>query len=247
MFKIINGDCMNHVPTMEPVKCIIADVPDNIDLGYRTYKDNLPPPAYYAWLETVILHSLRKCGVMWFSCHHSHQMEMTWRIQNLLKVHLPSFRCRIILWHFTFGQYRETDCGNGYRPFFRFLRRDMELYPAAIKEVSTRQMIGDHRASPDGRVPSDVWEFPRVVGNSPERKSYHPTQFPLALVERIVRFSTSANSLKQEKVVDLFAGTGTTLRVCQKLNRPCDIYEIDPFYCQKISEETGVPIWQPNI
>jgi len=79
----------------------------------------------------------------------------------------------------------------------------------------------------------DVLDFPRVTGNSKQRRDFHPTQLHEDLVERCIKFSTKEGG----KVLDTFGGTGTTLRVCKKINRSCTLIELDPFYCQKIQEE----------
>lgn len=40
-----------------------------------------------------------------------------------------------------------------------------------------------------------------------------------------------------DTVLAPFGGTGTTLRVCKQIGRPCTLIEISPFYCEKIAEE----------
>jgi len=35
-------------------------------------------------------------------------------------------------------------------------------------------------------------------------------------------------------VLDVFGGTGTTMIVCEQLNRNCYMMELDPYYCQVI-------------
>jgi DNA modification methylase len=136
----------------------------------------------------------------------------------------------------TFGQNRNSDCGNGHRPLWRIKRKDAPLYPEAIKVPSWRQLNGDKRAAPGGRVPLDVWDFPRVTGNSRQRRKHHPTQLHEGLVERALLLTTKEG----DKVLDVFSGTGTTLRVCKRINRECTSIELDPFYCSKIAEENGI-------
>lgn len=72
---------------------------------------------------------------------------------------------------------------------------------------------------------SDIWREGR------ERGSYvHPTQKPVALVERALRNSTTENDL----VFDPFLGSGTTLITCESLNRICYGCELDPRYADVI-------------
>lgn len=66
---------------------------------------------------------------------------------------------------------------------------------------------------------SDVWRFAR------ERGGYvHPTQKPVALVERALANSTRKGDL----VLDAFAGGGTTLMGCERLGRRAACIELDP-------------------
>jgi len=226
MNKIIQGDCLEILPTLPHATMIFADPPDNLGLAYDGFKDKRPVEAYHAdlhdWLETAT----DLASIVWFSVYYKY----------LLSVHFQAHGCgasRLFLWRFTFGQHRHTDCGNGYRPIIRIMRPGAILYPDAIRVESARQKQGDKRADPRGRVPDDVWEFPRVVGNAKERRPWHPTQHPEALIERIVKFSTRPGDL----VIDLFAGSGTANRVCKRLNRACIGIELSPTYCKKIRAE----------
>ena len=75
--------------------------------------------------------------------------------------------------------------------------------------------------------------------NQPERNGDHPTMKPLALIERLVRNS----SRRGDCVLDSFAGSGTTLLVCEQLGRINYSMELDPFYVERIirrfERETG--------
>jgi hypothetical protein len=68
---------------------------------------------------------------------------------------------------------------------------------------------------------------------------YHPTQKPIELYVNII------NDLFKDPrvIVDLFAGSGTTLLACEELKRPSYNMEIDPYYCniiiQRYEEKTG--------
>ena len=42
------------------------------------------------------------------------------------------------------------------------------------------------------------------------------------------------SSRKEEKVLDLFGGSGSTLMVCEQLNRKCFMMEYDPKYADVI-------------
>ena len=65
-----------------------------------------------------------------------------------------------------------------------------------------------------GKVPEDWWYFPVVARLHSERTGY-PTQKPEALLERIIRASSSPGDL----VADFFCGSGTTALVAARLGR----------------------------
>ena len=62
------------------------------------------------------------------------------------------------------------------------------------------------------------------------KNELHPTQKPVELMEELVRMADG------ERVVDPFAGSGTTLVACEKLGRRCFAVELDPAYCDVIVE-----------
>jgi DNA modification methylase len=76
-------------------------------------------------------------------------------------------------------------------------------------------------------------DFPRVTGNSKQRRTWHPTQLNEGLVERCVKLTTPPGGT----VLDPFGGTGTTLRVCKRLDLPCTLIEMDREYCRQIAVE----------
>jgi adenine-specific DNA-methyltransferase len=63
---------------------------------------------------------------------------------------------------------------------------------------------GKFSGNPLGKNPTDVWEIPNVKSRHVE-KTTHPCQFPVALVQRLVRALTRRRGL----VVDPFMGSGS--------------------------------------
>lgn len=79
-----------------------------------------------------------------------------------------------------------------------------------------------------GRGEGDVWLFPRDNA----RDYVHPTQKPVALIERAIENS----SRRGDVVLDVFAGSGSTLIACERLQRLARLVELDPRYCDAIVE-----------
>ena len=70
------------------------------------------------------------------------------------------------------------------------------------------------KVNPLGKLPDDVFEISIINSQAKERTDY-PTQKPEALLERIIKASSSPGDL----VFDCFMGSGTTQAVAMKLGR----------------------------
>ena len=85
------------------------------------------------------------------------------------------------------------------------------------------------KCNPLGKNPSDVWQFSKVTSgtdrSSPERTP-HPAQFPIAVIERIIRACSNPGDL----VVDPFLGSGTVADVAVRCGRPILGIEIKRSY-----------------
>ena len=86
-----------------------------------------------------------------------------------------------------------------------------------------------------GHDERDVWSIPR------ESTAYvHPTQKPVALAIRALSNSSNRNDI----VLDLFGGSGSTLIAAQETNRVAYLMELDPHYvdviCARFQKLTGV-------
>lgn len=205
---------------------VFADPPDNLGLKYDGFNDQISEYEYERFLERITQLSCIAAPVVWLSVFHKYQ-NLIW---YLLDEDAVGREIRQIIWHFTFGQHRTTDLANNYRPLFRIAPDDFHWNTDAIRVPSKRQTkYNDKRANPEGRVPGDVWEFPRVCGTFKERCPWHPTQHPEALLERIILMSTKEGDL----VVDPFSGTGTTCVVANRLNRRFIGVDISKSYVEK--------------
>jgi DNA modification methylase len=211
MKTIYNLDCLDLLETRKQFDCIIADPPDNLGLGYDGYSDKVPQGLYYDFIARR-LEAMTDCtNVIWLSYYWKHDIEIKYIVRNLLKFRKPSWEAKTFIWRFTFGQHNEHDAGSGFRFILR-LRKSFVAWSPPSRVRSIRQEMGDPRANPDGRVPDDVWEVPRVTGNSAERRAWHPTQHPVGVYEKMLDGSRVADRLP-EKVLDCFGGTGTLFRL----------------------------------
>lgn len=75
------------------------------------------------------------------------------------------------------------------------------------------------------RVPTTI-----IHEDKPLKNDKHPTMKPINLLS----FQIKNSSKKEEIVLDLFGGSGSTLIACEQLNRKCYMMEFDPKYVDVI-------------
>lgn len=236
--RLFNADCMDLLHVMRgEVQCIFADPPDNIGLEYGTYQDYLPDDEYTDWLAALTQLFTTAAVTTWISFNTKWTLAMGERCQQLLRSRI-GLACKPCVQTFTFGQYNKHDFGNSHRPLWRLSHFAAPVYTDEIHIESWRLQHGDPRAKPEGKVPGNVFDFPRVTGSSKQRRKWIPTQLHEGLIERCILSSTREG----EWVLDPFAGCGTVLRVCKRIERNCISIEIDPEYCKRIAKENNVEI-----
>ena len=79
---------------------------------------------------------------------------------------------------------------------------------------------------------NNVWHFDRVVGKNRKEAGEHATPKPVELCARAIKSSSREN----EKVLDLFGGSGSTLIACEQLNRKAYLIELETKWVQVIIE-----------
>jgi len=77
---------------------------------------------------------------------------------------------------------------------------------------------------------NNVWHFPRTSQAEREGTGGHASPKPLALCERAIRSSSEKDNI----VLDVFGGSGSTLLACETNSRQARLMELDPKYCDVI-------------
>ncbi|MBN3866416.1 DNA-methyltransferase [Gluconobacter kondonii] len=86
---------------------------------------------------------------------------------------------------------------------------------------------GQWSGNPLGKNPSDVWDIPNVKAGHIE-KTDHPCQFPVALVQRLVKALTK----KDDLVIDPFCGSGSSGVAALLENRNFLGSDLSENYCE---------------
>ncbi|MFM6021398.1 MAG: DNA-methyltransferase, partial [Dolichospermum sp.] len=83
-----------------------------------------------------------------------------------------------------------------------------------FKKGEEPTLVSNKEIDEKGVRENDVWQIPFIAPSAKERLGY-PTQKPEALLERIIKASSNEDDI----VLDAYCGCGTTVAVCQKLDR----------------------------
>jgi DNA modification methylase len=214
--------------TLPEIDLVFMDPPDNEGRAYGKFNDKMDDEAYRYLLNTWVM---KACGITDGPVFVSIAEKWMSVLEGLIDYKAVRFVRRII-WHYTFGQNSKHSYSPCFRPIY-WLNNDT-IFPENIKIPSARQAkYGDKRANSDGKMPSNVWEFSRVCGTFKERRKWHPTQHPEALLERIIL----GHTVKGQIVLDPFVGSGTTALVCQATERKCIGIDQNPQYVEKVYDE----------
>lgn len=202
MITLHHGNSLEVLQELGKFDMVFADPPDNIDLGYEGFEDLFDN--YYDWFGDMMAIACYSAPIVWISFNAKH-LAMVGKLVDLC---FPRNH-RFFMQTFTFGNNQRKDFTNGFRPLLRIMRNDAHTYPDSVYVPSWRQLNGDPRASDKGKMPDDVWDFPRVTGNSKQRRKWSPTQLHEGLYKRAIDFSTKPGA----RIVDMFGGSGTMARV----------------------------------
>lgn len=125
---------------------------------------------------------------------------------------------------------------------------DLDSVRSPFDEATKVMYKKDKRLNPEsidkGKNPTNVWEIGRLNGNSKERVG-HLTQKPVELIRRFVK----ALSFEGSIVLDFFAGSGTTGRVCIEERRHSLLVDSDNKlygYLDKHIEQSRSNIFLPK-
>ena len=118
---------------------------------------------------------------------------------------------------------------NGGAGGTEYLRREYEDLRREYEDL--RREYEDLRRpfnAPNRQLLMDVWDF-KTVSPYPGK---HPAEKPLLLLEHMIATSSRAG----DRILDPFAGSGSTLEAARALGRKAVGIEKDEAYCEKIAE-----------
>ena len=224
--RIMQGDSLEALSNEvcdNSTDLIFVDPPYNIGKNFNGHKDKwVTDEDYlnwcYKWIDLCIK-KLKSNGSMYIMT--STQFMPFFDIFIRKKMTILS---RLIWYYDSSGVQAKKYYGSMYEPIL-FCVKNPENYTFNAAEILVEAKTGakrkliDYRKNPPQmysfeKVPGNVWEFARVRYRMDEYEN-HPTQKPVALLERIIRASSNVG----DTVLDPFSGTFTTSFVAKQLNR----------------------------
>jgi len=234
--EIVNAcaiEWMQKIPN-STFDLIIADPPYNLGKNYGVTIDKLNKTAYLnfltAWLKEAS-RILKPYGTIYVFMGFKFISYTYAILEEQCNLYFNSWIC----WHYTQGIGRTKGFSARHDDILMFTKHPTK-YVFNLDNVRVPQKYYRARNNMRGANPGDVWEFSHIHYCKANRQQ-HPTQKPEGLIERMVL----ASSNLQDHVLDPFAGSGTTLRVCQQLNRNCTGVEINPAYITMINTRLNQP------
>ena len=233
--SICQGDALELLKTLKDnsVDLIVADPPYNLGKDYGNDSDSKDFDDYLnfsrAWLSEAH-RALKPTGSIYVFMGVRYISYLYAILERELGMSFNAW----ITWYYTQGIGKTR----GFSPrhddilfFNKGKKFKFNLDPIRVPQKFYRQ-----RNNMRGANPGDVWEFSHVHYCQDSRLN-HPTQKPEGLVERMILASSDEGDL----VVDPFSGSGTTLRVCQQLDRNGVGFELNPDYVQMTQYRLSLP------
>ncbi|HXB64601.1 MAG TPA: site-specific DNA-methyltransferase [Solirubrobacteraceae bacterium] len=238
---LYEGDCielMRRTPA-NVYDLTVTSPPYNIGKEYEAKRD---VAEYVDWCAAWIAEVYRIAaadGAFWLNLGYL-SVPNTARaipIPYLLWDRVPFFLVQEVVWQYGAGVAAKLAYSPRNEKFLWYVRNKDAIYfnLDAVRDPNIKYpnqfKNGKRKVNLAGKNPGDVWSFPKVTSgrdrSSPERTP-HPAQFPVAVIERIIKGCSRREAL----VLDPFMGSGTTAEVAMKLGRPVVGIERNPDYIE---------------
>ncbi|MEP9400144.1 DNA methyltransferase [Mesorhizobium sp. KR2-14] len=233
--KFINADCIETMQSLPAGSISLVTTSPPYNAG-KEYESDLSVREYMQFAErwiSCIPRLLTPTGALWINVGHimhsnTEAVPLTYHYYPLLVRHGLRL-VQEVVWHARGGLRYGKRFAHRTERWMWFVKNP-ENYIFNLDDVrdGTLNITDDPRNSPQGQNPTDYWHYPRVVGGrgaSPE-KTEHPCQFPVAMVERIIRACSNPGDV----VLDPFGGAGSTAVAAFLNNRSSISVEIDRRY-----------------
>tara|TARA_Y100000589_G_C27168981_1_gene635864 strand:+ start:413 stop:1402 length:990 start_codon:yes stop_codon:yes gene_type:complete len=206
------------------IQLILVDPPYNLDLDYWDSFENYLDWAKQ-WLDEIhrILSPSGNCVIFGGFQYQDLKKGDLLEILHYSRHNTDLRFTNLVIWYYKNGmtayryfanRHEEAVWLSKTKKYYFDLDSVREPYSEEQKKAALRDKRLIAANVEKGKNPTNVWEIGRLNGNAKERVG-HPTQKPVELIRRFVK----GLSFEGSTVLDFFAGSGTTSRVCLEENR----------------------------
>lgn len=233
---IINGDALEEMKKIpdRSINLIATDPPYNLNKNYGVSQDNLNFEEYInfsrKWL-TEAVRVLKDDGSIYIFMGMRYISYIYSMLEQEFELNFNSW----ITWFYTQGIGKTKGFSPRHEDIL-FFTKHPKNFTFNLDDVRVPQKFYRSVNNMRGANPGNVWEFSHTHYCNKNRQK-HPTQKPEGLFERIIL----ASSNEGDSILDPFAGSGTSLRVCQQTNRNCIGIEINSEYVAMIKKRLAEP------
>lgn len=214
-------DAVDFLKTLpdSSVQLVLIDPPYNLDLDvWDSYHDYLDWAK--GWLDQIyrVLSDSGNCVIFGGFQYQDLKKGDLLEILHYTRHHTDLRFVNLVIWYYKNGMSAHRFFANRHEEAVWLSKTkkyyfDLDSVRVSFDEATKEMYKKDKRLNPEGvdkgKNPTNVWEIGRLNGNSTERVG-HLTQKPVELIRRFVRGLSFEGSI----VLDFFAGSGTTGRVC---------------------------------
>lgn len=224
-------DFLKELPD-NSVQLILIDPPYNLDLDvWDTFENYLEWAKQ--WLDEVyrVLSESGNCVIFGGFQYQDLKKGDLLEVLHYTRHNTPLRFVNLVIWYYKNGMSAHRFFANRHEEAVWLSKTnkyffDLDSVRTPFDEQTKAMYKRDKRLNPEsiekGKNPTNVWEIGRLNGNSTERVG-HPTQKPVELIRRFVKGLSYEGSI----VLDFFAGSGTTGRVCIEENRHSILVDSD--------------------
>ena len=246
-FILYNKDCLTSLQKLAitgfKFNATLTSPPYNIG---KEYEENREIDEYIDWCGRwmgAIYDATNSDGAFWLNLGYLAipGVGKAIPIAYLLWNKSEFFLHQEIVWHYGAGVASKKSFSPRNEKWLYFIKEE-NSYVFNLDDVRdpnvkypNQKKNGKFRCNPLGKNPSDVWIIPKVTSGdkrSSKERTNHPAQFPLAIVDRIIKVSSNPLDI----ILDPFCGSGSAGIAAVGNKRVFVGFEIRKDYCEITSK-----------
>ena len=239
---LLTGDCLDILAAMPPdsVDLVVTSPPYNLAIGYAAYDDSRPDGEYLDWMTrvavalervltpegSVFLNLAGSNAKPWLPFELMTRLRPFFQLQN----HIAWIKS-VAVGDAASGHYKPVGGGRFLHPMHEHVFHLTKTGRVTLDRLAIgvpfqdKSNIARRGHARDLRCRGNTWFIPYRTVQTRAQKFHHPAGFPLTLPLWCIYLVGG-----RPRVLDPFAGAGTTLVAAARAGVPGMGIEIDPLY-----------------